>query len=149
MTCKSNVFKKKKSTFAGATKPSTASAFSAATAYCSEGLGQLPVSDPVCLSVSPPAAASSKAMSCHALLPLSSAQPRPGSLRSLQSRSLLSVTVRQVAQKSDQTQPGKEVERERKQNKTKEKESKPLITRVIALFRVTICQRFTKLYDTR
>lgn len=72
MTCKSNVFqkKKKKTPIRWSLKPSRCLLLFLLPAYCSEGLGQLPAPDPVCLSVSPSAAASSKAMSCHALLPL-------------------------------------------------------------------------------
>lgn len=50
--------------------------------------------------------------------------------------------------RSNPTRKGGRRERESK-NKTKRKKASRFNNRVIALFRITICQRFTKLYDTR
>lgn len=70
MTCKSNVFPKK-TLIHWSLKPSCCLLLFSAACLQLRGAGTAPcLPDPVRLSVSPLAAASSKAMSCHALLPL-------------------------------------------------------------------------------
>ena len=97
-------------------------------------------------------AASSKAMSCHALLPLELRPAKAGSLCDhCRAGDSCPVTNRAGSTeiRSNPTRKGGGGERERKQSKTKRKKESRFNNRVIALFRITICQRFTKLYDTR
>ena len=117
------------------------------------GAGTAPcLPNPVRLSIPPLAAASSKAMSCHALLPLELRPAKAGSLCD-HCRAGDSCPVTNQAGsteiRSNPTRKGGGGERERKQSKTKRKKESRFNNRVIALFRITICQRFTKLYDTR
>lgn len=108
--------------------------------------------NPVRLSIPPLAAASSKAMSCHALLPLELRPAKAGSLCDhCRAGDSCPVTNRAGSTeiRSNPTRKGGGGERERKQSKTKRKKESRFNNRVIALFRITICQRFTKLYDTR